>query len=58
MKIKKQLMEERKALNEEKQQMAIELAGLEIEAMKRKERAEYSLKENLIEKEGLENERY
>lgn len=44
MKLKKQAMEEKRALAEEKQQMAMELASLEIEAMRKKEKADFSIK--------------
>lgn len=37
--------------------MAIELANLEMEAVRKKERADYSLKENRLAREGVEQER-
>ena len=46
-------MEERKALAEEKQQMAIELANLEVEAIRKREKADNGVSENRQEREAL-----
>lgn len=38
--------------------MAIQVANLEIQAMKRREKADYGMKQNRMERQGLENERF
>jgi len=52
------ILNEKKDFMEEKQKMAMEAANMELDMMKRKEKLDFIIKEQELEKHAIESERH